>query len=410
MKGLSKYILEKKTLIDFILEGQIDGLKDVKIIRHYTTGDALLSILDSGYIKAYESKGDADWKGYDIGEKKVVSFHDARTDPEWENGLKRNAENKSFEGSTDTLALNSAEICACIEIDYDKLDDLIKNKAHLLKIYDKEVNDFVNNWNKTIGNKDYNVNKYNGFCSAGEYLYQLIENKDNNEETYSTYENISKNLYSIYKYKDSKLIKDLLECFEKFLSNKELNATDRYGNKVSNSLIETILSASITKDKIDIDKLKTNIKEYKNYVKFFSKSNLTPFDDNERKELIEIVLKFDFISGIKLLRKHGWNSAYTTKMKEFNTGKTKELDRETEEYKDYSWNILFWLNDIMKNKDKIKKGDLEIRIASDVKIDKDNCKIIIFDGMCNATKQKKLKKLPAKYYEKYNIEHIKGKE
>lgn len=32
---------------------------------------------------------------------------------------------------------------------------------------------------------------------------------------------------------------------------------------------------------------------------------------------------------------------------------------------------------------------------------------IIFDGICDATKQSSLKNLPKKYYDKYNIEHIK---
>ena len=39
-------------------EGQVDSLKDVKIIRHYTTGSALKEILKKGYIEARESEGD----------------------------------------------------------------------------------------------------------------------------------------------------------------------------------------------------------------------------------------------------------------------------------------------------------------------------------------------------------------
>lgn len=35
-----------KSLHQYILEGQIDGLKNVSIIRHYTTGSALKSILN----------------------------------------------------------------------------------------------------------------------------------------------------------------------------------------------------------------------------------------------------------------------------------------------------------------------------------------------------------------------------
>ena len=43
-----------KTLYEYILEAQIDGLKNVKIIRHYTTGAALKKILASGIIEPNE--------------------------------------------------------------------------------------------------------------------------------------------------------------------------------------------------------------------------------------------------------------------------------------------------------------------------------------------------------------------
>ena len=63
-----------KTLYEYILEGQIDGLKNVKIIRHYTTGTALKKILDSGIIEPHESEGDDDWKDYPIHDKNAPSF------------------------------------------------------------------------------------------------------------------------------------------------------------------------------------------------------------------------------------------------------------------------------------------------------------------------------------------------
>ncbi len=43
-----------KHLQEYIFEAQIDGLKDVKIIRHYTTGAGLKSILKNGYIQHIE--------------------------------------------------------------------------------------------------------------------------------------------------------------------------------------------------------------------------------------------------------------------------------------------------------------------------------------------------------------------
>ena len=47
MKTINQYILEieRLPLNDYLIEAQIDGLKDVKIIRHYTTGAGLKSIL-----------------------------------------------------------------------------------------------------------------------------------------------------------------------------------------------------------------------------------------------------------------------------------------------------------------------------------------------------------------------------
>ena len=108
-----------QSLYEYILEAQVDGLKDVKIIRHYTTGAALRSILKDGYIEARESKGDEDWEAYDLFDKKVVSFHDKRTDPEWNTFIKANNRRISMEGTTPTLGLHDKKVCACIEIDYE---------------------------------------------------------------------------------------------------------------------------------------------------------------------------------------------------------------------------------------------------------------------------------------------------
>ena len=95
-----------KRFIDYILEGQVDGLKDVKVIRHYTTGAALKKILSSGVIEPHESEGDWDWRDYPIKDKKVVSFHDERTDPEYDQFIKNNNRRLSMDGYTPTLALH----------------------------------------------------------------------------------------------------------------------------------------------------------------------------------------------------------------------------------------------------------------------------------------------------------------
>ncbi len=101
-----------KTLYEYILEAQIDGLKNIKIIRHYTTGAALKNILASGIIEPHESEGDDDWEDYPIHDKKVVSFHDERTDPEWDQFIKSNNRKISMEGLTPTLGLHSKKCVA----------------------------------------------------------------------------------------------------------------------------------------------------------------------------------------------------------------------------------------------------------------------------------------------------------
>ena len=150
-----------KSLTQYILEGQIDGLKNVSIIRHYTTGSALKSILNKGYIEARESPGDDDWKDYDLFDKRVVSFHDKRTDPEWNSFIDANKKGVSMNGLTNTLALHMDKVCACIEIDYDKLPQLIQDKTHLLNIYGKKAKDFCNLWNFVIKDVDGDNAFYN---------------------------------------------------------------------------------------------------------------------------------------------------------------------------------------------------------------------------------------------------------
>ena len=71
--------------------------------------------------------------------------------------------------------------------------------------------------------------------------------------------------------------------------------------------------------------------------------------------------------------------------------------------------LLRWLDELMENKQRIVNMNIEIRIASPIKLNKDNCKIKIFSGICEATKQESLLKLPKKYHDKYSIEYIEPK-
>ena len=138
--------MEKIKNLHYILEGQIDGLKNVNIIRHYTTGYGLLSILNDGCIKAYESYGDNDWEKYNITNKNVISCHDARTDTEWDTMINSNNQKRDLIG-TRTLGLNMDKICACIELYFDELPQKIKDNTHLLNIYSKIGEAFCVYWN-----------------------------------------------------------------------------------------------------------------------------------------------------------------------------------------------------------------------------------------------------------------------
>ena len=143
------------------------------------------------------------------------------------------------------------------------------------------------------------------------------------------------------------------------------------------------------------------VNETKKFLNFFNRTNLKPFTDEDTEELAEYAIKFDVINVIKTLAKPGW------RLGNYNMGKMffgKAGGRE----ENFNGDTLFFgFEKLSKNKDRIINANIEVRIPSNVNLTKDNCKIIIFDGICDATKQSSLKNLPKKYYDKYNIEHIK---
>ena len=67
---------------------------------------------------------------------------------------------------------------------------------------------------------------------------------------------------------------------------------------------------------------------------------------------------------------------------------------------------MLYLSGLVYCKNRIINANIEIRIPCNVELNKENCKIIIFNGICDATQQSSLKSLPKKYYDKYNIQHI----
>lgn len=398
-----------KKLYEYILEGQIDGLKDVKIIRHYTTGAALKKILASGIIEPNESEGDADWKDYPIHDKKVVSFHDERTDPEWYQFIKSNNRKISMEGLTPTLALHMKKVCCCIEIDYDKLDKLIQDKTHLLNIYGTKAEHFVNLWNYQI-NRIKGSNEYFNYNSIKVDLAKLIKNalKDDNDELIESLKYIwDQYNFDKKRHDDAGKLADnkIREILLKYYSDEELNSLtkDYLGRELSvyNDLIRSQIGWGFSYSFPNEYNLNNVIEEYSKAANFAKRERLKPINDKDKEKLIDYLIKFDAINIVKLLHSHGWRFG-DSKMEIFlsrgvlNDGSRTKVDG----------SLLRWLDELMENKQRIINMDIEIRIASPIKLNKDNCKIKIFSGICEATKQESLLKLPKKYHDKYSIEYI----
>ena len=412
MISLTDYILQK------LNEGKVDGLKNVSTIRHYTTFAALKSILSKGYIEARESKGDEDWEDYNLGEKKVVSFHDLRTDPEWDNILRYNKDKMSLDGKTQTLGLHGDKVCACIEIDFDKLDKIIQDKAHLLNIYGQKADEFVNFWNSHVkwmaDNKLPITAKIKLLNEGINKLISLI--KDNNEEITKVVKQMLNEDYYRSKVLESEngnlLLKELIDIFKKYYSDSQLDEDtetewgssaplryaliyrilDKFKEKFGKDFKENLLKPlEIT----DSDKLMIEIVNQKNYKEY---------SEDERKELIEAVKNFDLLKVVKMVTRHGWSKGDIKKYRKANYFVfARRVQLNNNIYGDAT--LLFWMDSLMENKDRIINGDVEIRIPANVEINKENCKIIIFDGIAEAIKQKT--ELPQKYYKQYNIEHLK---
>ena len=103
-----------------------------------------------------------------------------------------------------------------------------------------------------------------------------------------------------------------------------------------------------------------------------------------------------------MLKKHGWRIG-DSDISEFKYG-----GRITDESgKGYDADIIRWIDTLARSKKRFVNPKIEIRIPTDIKLNKENCKIIIFDGIAETTNQMYLLNLPKKYYQKYNIEHIK---
>jgi len=413
-----------KTLIQYIYEAQIDGLKDVKIIRHYTTGAGLKAILKDGYIEAKESKGDEDWKAYDLFDKKVVSFHDVRTDPEWNTFIKANNRSISMEGTTSTLGLHDKKVCACIEIDYDKLPELMQQKTHLLNIYGEKAENFANYWNyyvdETVKDKNGIVAWYACRVDVLQLCKNIAEGKYDSkmEDALNELHNEWNVINNWDNEKAKPLVKEIENIFKKHYPQKDLykEVKDYLGNKrkfICNETKRYFMGFHyIANDENTCEELKKHLKQIdeeindsKEQVKFYSTRNFKRFDDDEIEQFKEMVIKFDVIGTVKMLKNHGWRFGDSQLLRFCGY---RVLQQDIGKYTDGSIGI--WLDELLKSKNRIINANVEIRIPCNVKLNKENCKIIIFNGICDATKQSGLKQLPKKYYDQYNIQYIEPNE
>lgn len=153
-----------KSLVEILTEGNIGDLKNIKKIRHYTTLEGLLSILNDGYIKAQESEGDVQWdyRGYDgveLGTSKVVSFLDSRYDNEKDFLEDANKNNETML-ETWVLGMHVEEICAYIEYNFDKIPQNILDKAVFIKYLENAVPGYTDAWNRMIETiEEFNLRK-----------------------------------------------------------------------------------------------------------------------------------------------------------------------------------------------------------------------------------------------------------
>lgn len=416
MRNVSQSI--KQTLNE-LLEGQIDGLKNVNIIRHYTTGYGLLSILNDGCIKAYESYGDNDWEKYNITNKKVISCHDPRTDTEWEMMIKSNNQKRSLIG-TKTLGLNMNKVCACIELYFDKLPQKVKDNTHLLNIYSKLGEAFCTYWNL--------------FCKLfdkyGDYLI-----KENNLEleifTIMNNYNIELDrLIDIICY-GKKPNDNEIECIHKIYGKYLKYYSDEiYSNKgeIIYNINYKFTIKEINKDffinhfwhiiygtyyMYKYDKIYNILKCREN---LYNRIHLK-FTDDDKIKVMDSCFRFDSVNIIKMLKKHGCdyiNDFYTLLFNYENMYKAyfyfgswqKFGLTEQEVIQDISGRLLQLLFTLSKTKSRNIYADLEIRIEDNIELNSNNCKIIIFDGICEGTKQKNIIKEVDKYANTYNIQHI----
>ena len=422
MKNINQYILEIKRLPllnDYLIEAQVDGLKDVTTIRHYTTGAGLKSILKDGYIEARESKGDEDWEAYDLLEKKVVSFHDKRTDPEWDTFIKANNRGISMEGTTPTLGLHDKKVCACIEIEYDKLDKLIQDRTHLLNIYDKKAEEFCNLWNEVI---DRVTNDKNGFIAFygckldfAKFVKQVIEGDDDKMRNSLKFIWDEYHVEELAKREEGKLaFEEIEKIFLKHYPKEELykEVKDYLGSKKIFIYYETSRYIGwgfpskydekfLTKESKSAKQVDNTIADLEKQLRFYNRANLKIFTNDEIQEMAMAAVKFDVVKIIKMMHNHGWQPGDLYIGTLF-TG----YRRKNEKGKYVDHDLMLWIDCLLKNPKKIVNANIEIRIGSNVELNKENCKIIIFNGICDATKQSDLKSLPKKYYDKYNIQHM----
>ena len=200
-------------------------------------------------------------------------------------------------------------------------DELIYTyKRYLLRI----AEDFTNYWNYYVDDIVKDKNGFVAWYACREEILQLCKDiAEGNDKEMKEALDILHNQYTIIRNWDEEkakpIIKEFEKIFRKHYPQKDLyeEEKDYLGNKQRFICDETrryfmalpyVSNSESTCEGIikGIKKVDKEIKESQERVKFYSTRNFKRFEDDEIEEFKEIVIKFDVIGAVKMLKNHGW--------------------------------------------------------------------------------------------------------
>ena len=344
----------------------VDNLPDVKTIRHYTTMSGLAGILKDKRIKANESAGDADWSHMILQDKNVVSFLDSRADSEMESCIQRNKFNGTLNGYTSHLALHMNKICACIEIDYDKLEPYLERKMRTLNELEQSVHNYVERWNEAA---DRNLNDLRTVEWITKKLLNLKKEEVNKYRYNGLWHHPTEAAVELVESSPYKLNEEDKDWIYKYKIPEIINYVD-YPNNTS---------------------YQRSVEEASSTIKLVEQYKPKKYTKQEEEDLKVAVGTYNAIDIIHILRMHGWHKDMNKGMNVFPIGRDNSIGLLAERLLEvgrgkYVNNKWVRINESGRGSRALKKMIPEMRIPCDVPISPDYCKIIIFEGMVKGTK------------------------